>query len=319
MLKLKGGPLIGVTGIPGIAALIVLSLSGALMQAQTAAETLSTETPQIPEWQKAAGGKLSFEVASIKLADPEKFTPPNFALNFLDSFEGPNPHGRFVAQFPLEAYVGFAYKLSPYSPEQKDAKLVHVPKWVSTDQYAINAQAEGDPTKDQMRLMMQSLLADRFKLAVHFERLEVPVLALVLDKPGKTGAKLYPHSNGLPCDVSQPPSDVFPPVCNAILAIGRPNNSILMGSRNVTMAQVAAVLTTAGRLPRPVVDQTGLVGRFDFTLEWIRESNDAVPADVQEGTIFQEALQEQLGLKLKSTKVSLDSLVIDHVERPSEN
>lgn len=319
MSKLRDGPLIGMTGIAGIAALIVLSLSGAIVQAQTAAETLSTEWHQVPGWQKAAGGKLSFEVASIKLADPEKFTPPNFALDFLDSFAGANPHGRFVAQFPLEAYVGFAYKLSPYSREQKDAKLAHAPKWVSTDQYAINAQVEGDPTKDQMRLMMQSLLADRFKLAVHFERLEVPVLALVLDKPGKTGAKLSPHSSGLPCDVLQPPSDVFPPVCDAILAIGGPNNSILIGSRNVTMAQAASALTTAGRLARPVVDQTGLVGRFDFTLEWIRESNDAAPADLQEGTNFQEALQEQLGLKLKSTKVSLDTLVIDHVERPSEN
>jgi len=303
--------------IAGIAALIVLSLSGALVQAQTTG--LPTESPQVPEWQKAAGGKLSFEVASIKLADPEKFTPPNFALNFLDSFEGANPHGRFVAQFPVQIYLAFAYKLFPYSQDQKDAMLANVPKWISTDQYAINAQAEGDPTKDQMRLMMQSLLADRFKLAVHFERLEVPVLALVLDKPGKMGPKLSPHSNGPACDALQLPSDVFPPVCNAIMATGRPNNSILMGSRNVTMAQVAATFTISGRLTRPVVDQTGLDGRFDFTLEWIRDSNDGALADLQEGTVFQEALQEQLGLKLKSTKVSMDTLVIDHVERPSEN
>jgi bla regulator protein BlaR1 len=316
MLKLRSGSWVRLTGIAGIAALIVLSLSGALLQAQTAAETLSTESPQVLEWQKAAGGKLSFEVASVKQGNPEKFTPPNFALDFLDSFGGANPHGRFVAQFPLQAYVGFAYKLFSYSQEQKDAMLAHVPKWVSTDQYVINAQAEGNPTKDQMRLMMQSLLADRFKLVVHFERQEVPVLALVLDKPGKTGAKLYPHSSGLACDV---PTDVFPRVCDEILAIGRPNNSILMGSRNLTMAQIAAALTAAGRLARPVVDETGLGGRFDFTLEWIRESNNSGPADLQEGTTFQEALQEQLGLKLKSTKVSLDTLVIEHVERPSEN
>ena len=85
------------------------------------------------------------------------------------------------------------------------------------------------------------------------------------------------------------------------------------------MAQVAGSLTTAGRLARAVVDQTGLDGRFDFTLEWIRESNDPAPADLQEGTTFQEVLQDQLGLKLKSTKATMDSLVIDHVERPSEN
>src|SRR5262249_893700 len=149
------------------------------------------------------------------------------------------------ADFPLVNYVRFAYKLLPYSPEQRDAMLAHVPKWVSTDEYAINAQAEGNPAKDQMRLMVQSLLADRFKLSVHFERQEAPVLSLVLDKPGKTGAKLYPHSKGLPCDV---PSDVFPPVCDAILATDKPNYSILMGSRNLTMAQIAAVVTAAGRL-----------------------------------------------------------------------
>src|SRR5262249_25675878 len=160
------------------------------------------------------GGKASFDVASIKPADPDKFTPPSFALDFLDSFAGANPHGSFVAQFPLRAYLGFAYKLLPYTQEQNDAMLAHVPKWVSTDPYAIIAKAEGDPTKDEIRLMLQSLLIDRFRLAVHFERMEVPALALVLDKPGNTGPKLYPHSKGLPCDVSQPPSNVFPPVCN---------------------------------------------------------------------------------------------------------
>jgi bla regulator protein blaR1 len=309
MLKLRRAMLFGVSGIIGACTWIVLSLSGVLMQAQTAADT-------VPEWQKAAGGNLSFEVASIRRADPDKFTPPNFALDFLDSFGGANPHGRFVAQFPVENYIGFAYKLFPYSGEQKEAKLAHAPKWVSTDPYAINALAVGNPTKDQMRLMMQSLLVDRFKLAIHFERREATVFALVLDKPGKTAAKLYPHSSGPPCDM---PSDVFPQFCDQLLATGMPNYSAMIGSRNVTMAQIAAALYLSGRLARPVVDQTGLDGRFDFTLEWIRESDTPGLVDLQEGTNFHEALQEQLGLKLRSTKISLDTLIIDHVERPSEN
>jgi hypothetical protein len=70
--------------------------------------------------------------------------------------------------------------------------LARVPKWVSTDQYVINAEGEGNRTKDQMRLMMQSLLADRFKLAVHFERIESPVFAVVLDKQRKTGQSCIP-------------------------------------------------------------------------------------------------------------------------------
>jgi len=74
--------------------------------------------------------------------------------------------------------------------------------------------------------MAQSLLADRFKLAVHFEPREASVLALVRDKPRKTGAKLYPHSNGFPCGV---PTAVLPAVCDAILAVDKPNNAIRDG------------------------------------------------------------------------------------------
>lgn len=320
-------------GVTGIAALVGLSLAGVPVQAQTAASTVSTQSLQVPEWQRVAGGKLSFEVASIKPAKPGTFTPPNFALNNSDTFGGPNPHGRFIAEFSLETYIEFAYKLW-LSHEQMDAMLAHLPKWVSLDSYAINAQAEGNPTKDQMRLMMQSLLADRFKLAVHFETKKGPVLALVLDKSGKTGPKLYPHARGLPCDVLKPPqppgspansSDVFPAVCDDFQAMPQPNHSIMIGSRNVTMAQIAAFLGEVGHLAHTVVDQTGLGGRFDFTLKYTRESNTPVPAQevpqgtTFQGTTFQQALQEQLGLKLKSTKVSMDTLVIDHAERPSEN
>jgi bla regulator protein blaR1 len=260
---------------------------------------------------------LAFEVASIKLANPDKFTPPNFALDFLDSFSGQNPHGRLIGQFPLEVYVKFAYKVWP-SQELRETMLAHVPKWVSTDEYAINAKAEGNPTKDQMRLMMQSLLADRFKLAIHSERRETSVLALVLDKPGKTGAKLNPHSDDVPCGVSKLTGDTLVPVCGHAEVMPKPYNSLLMSGRDMTMNQIAGTLSAfSADFAHPVVDQTGLDGRFDFTLEWTRRSNNAALADP--GTTIQEAIQEQLGLKLKSTKVLMDTLVIDHVERPSEN
>jgi uncharacterized protein (TIGR03435 family) len=296
--------LLGMSGIAGIVALAALILSGAPVRSQTAADT-------VPDWQKAAGGQMSFDVASIKLADPNKFIPPNFALDYLDSFNGENPHGRFVAQFPLEIYVYFAYKLPNYPRRQRDAMLAHVPKWALSDRYAINADAEGNPTKDQMRLMLQSLLADRFKLAAHFERQEVRTLALVLDRPGKTGAKLYPHSNGPPCEV---PSGVF--ACNAISGIFKPNNVISFGGRDVTMAQIAAALSGPPRLTLelPMVDQTGLGGRFDFSVEFTLD-----PTAPDDPTAYLDALQDQLGLKPKATTVLLDTLVIDSVERPTEN
>jgi bla regulator protein blaR1 len=325
MLKLRRGPLACATGIAGLAAVIVLTLPRTIVQAQTRAETISTESPQVPEWQKAAGDNLSFEVASIRLAKPGTGAA-NFPLDISDSLGGASLSGRLVAEVELATYIQFAYKLF-LSRDQRDAMLANVPKWVSTDRYAINAKAEGSPSKDQMRVMMQSLLADRFKLAVHFERQETSVLALVLDKPGITGAKLYPHSNGLPCDVSQPPrsssSDVFPPICDQFMAIPRANKSVLVGSRNMTLAQIVTALNAVARSPRPFVDQTGLGGRFDFTLEWTPESNNPVPTQEapfeEERTTFQQALREQLGLKLTSTTVLVDSLVVDHVEMPSEN
>jgi uncharacterized protein (TIGR03435 family) len=234
------------------------------------------------------------------------------------SFSGTgSPHGRFVAQASTETYIAFAFEVWS-GGEIRNAVFAHVPKWVTTDQYVVNAHAEGDPTKDQMRLMMQSLLADRFKLKVHFERLEVPVFALVVDKPGRTGAKLNPHSSDPPCDVAKVTSDVFVLPCGVVQLIDRPNNSILIAGRNLTMDQIAWQLTLSPReFGHSVVDQTGLVGRFDFSVQWTRQANNTATPDP--GTTIQEAVQDQLGLKLKSTKVLMDTLVIDSIERPAEN
>lgn len=133
------------------------------------------------------------------LGEPGKFTPPNFALNIDDTSIPPGR--RLLADFPLESYIEFAYKIMP-AREQTETMLAHLPKWVATDRFVIQAKAEGKPTKDQMRLMMQSLLADRFKLAVHFETQTVPVLALGLKKSGEIGPRLRPHSQGPSCDTA---------------------------------------------------------------------------------------------------------------------
>jgi bla regulator protein BlaR1 len=104
----------------------------------------------------------------------------------------------------------------------------------------------------------------------------------------------------------------------------RPGSPARAGSRNTTMDLFAASLPSLGKLGRPVLDQTGLSGRFDFMLEWTPEPNGppppdaAVPPDTQ-GTTFLEALREQLGLKLVSTNGPVQILVIDHIGHPSEN
>lgn len=241
--------------------------------------------------------------------------------------------GLFFADFPLLTYIEFAYKLW-LTHEQRQSILARLPKWVATDSFTIYARQAGNPTKDQMRLMMQSLLADRFRLAVHFETQQVSAFALTLAKPGKIGPSLRRHAEGPSCDAPVPTStrgpsasrpEVFPLECGVYGLSGGPDHTILAGSRNTTLELIAASLTSLpGGLDRPVVDRTGLTGKYDFTIEWTPESNGPaasageVRPDIQ-GTTFLEAVKEQLGLKLESTKAPLKVLVIDHVERRSEN
>lgn len=276
---------------------------------------------------------MSFDVASVK---PSKIPrPPNFSLGTGDA---KTPGGRLWVAFPLDAYIGFAYKLAPF---QTGDALVNAPKWLRTDFFEIHAEAQGNPMKDQMRLMMQSLLADRFKLAVHFETREVPVLALTQVKAGKLGPKLLPHSQGPPCPeeykepepgvMPDPRKEVYPPNCGEMPSRGMPDGTWFVGSRNTTMAIAAQEFFTygflAGEIDRPVVDETGLNGRFDLVLDYKPgESNrfrppPGAPAPSGEfgGTPFIEALRQQLGLKLVRTKAPVQTLLIDHVERPSPN
>jgi hypothetical protein len=130
------------------------------------------------DWQAAAGGSKTSEVASVKpiTINPATFNLtawlPNFAL---DNADGKPAGGRLSARFGLWTYISFAYKLTS-SRQQERAAVARLPKWFDTDTFEIEARAEGNPTKDQMRLKMQSLLAERFKLTVHFESQVVPFL-----------------------------------------------------------------------------------------------------------------------------------------------
>ena len=280
-----------------------------------------TAGPRIPEWQSAAGGKMAFEVASIK---PSKtFRPPNFPLDAGDAYAAVG--GRFSADFPLIVYITFAYKLS-LTQDQMRSLVEALPKWAASDMFEIEARADGHPTKDQMRLMMQSLLADRFKLTVHFESREMNLLALVLVKPGKLGPKLRPHEQGPPCDPSAEAAngtraDVFPPRCQVYARLRTAKGTYRDGSRDTTMAIFAGSLRDLGH---PVVDHTGLHGKFDFEIEWAPDptgppSSDVGPAPDSPGPTLIEALHDQLGLRLESIRGSMETLVVDHVERPSEN
>jgi uncharacterized protein (TIGR03435 family) len=287
-----------------------------------------------PNWQIAAGGKISFDIASVKRDKSGDPPAGRMTTNVgLDSGDDFTPTGGLfrAANWPLTPYIGFAYKLTP---AQLNLLKPQMPKWVASDRFDIEARAAGNPTKDQLRLTMQSLLADRFKLAVHFETRQLPVFAMVLVKPGKTGPQLRPYSDGPPCDLvaSPPVSGAAPPPAQdpgwflpcgdigAMFAAGR----VHIGARNMTMGQIAISLPVAsvGALDRPVLDKTGLSGNFDLKLEFTPELSGPSRTNFQpdaSGPTFLEALRDQLGLKLDSQTGPVEVIVLDHVEEPSEN
>ena len=302
-----------------------------------AAQSQVTQSP-ISDWQTAAGGKMAFDVASVKqdtTAPSPTTISSNIPLGPQDLF---SPTGGLLSatNWPLFQYMIFAYKLTPNQVRDVQSQL---PKWASNDRFDIQARVSGNPTKDQFRLMMQALLADRFKLALHFETKQVPVLEMVLDKPGKLGSHLQPHPGDAPCSTAPPAPGTapgppaliaggFPEMCGAIVggpSTGTPGR-IRVGARNVPMAMLATSFSVPQMtgVDRPILDKTGLSGAFDFTLEFTPQINGPLPPGVNfqpdpTGPTFLEALKEQLGLKLDSKTGSVEVIVVDHVDHPSEN
>jgi uncharacterized protein (TIGR03435 family) len=207
--------------------------------------------------------------------------------------------------------------------DQMMALRERLPDWVTIERYDVQARAEGNPTKDQMRLMMRALLAERFKLAVHYETRQGPVFALVPLKPGKTGPDLRPHPSDATCPKRADESALMPPMvaggfpatCGGIVRVPASTPGHLsLGARDVTMGFIASSISGIGNLGRPVVDQSGLDGTFDFIIEW---APDSTPEE--SGPTFVEALQKQLGLKLEPRNGQIDVVVLDHIEHPTPN
>lgn len=206
----------------------------------------------------------------------------------------------------IESYTLFGLVREAYDLQNYEVRTTGAPAlFLSNDTlYDITAKAEGDgtPTRDQFRQMLQTLLADRFKLKVHREPVETPVYALTVGK----GPKFKPSS-----------PDVDPTVHVSCTTTNCTSNYVLTMPKG-TMRELAHNLAGAG--DRPVIDQTGLTGTFSIKLTYrpaYTRSNNAEP-DLNDISVF-TAVQDQLGLKLEPTKAPIETLVIDHVEKPSEN
>ncbi len=176
----------------------------------------------------------------------------------------------------------------------REFQVVGGPQWVldgNGSRFDIQAKAAATTSDDQLKLMAQTLLADRFQLKVHREMRPIPVYALVI---AKGGPKMQTPKPGERRHIESYPG--------------------FMSGTNVPMSSF--IDEYSGKVDRPVVDKTDFTGRFDFTLRWTPDKSGNVDPNL--GSIF-TAIQEQLGLKLSPQKLPIEVLVIDHVEKPSAN
>ena len=273
-----------------------------------------------------SGRKLEFEVASVRENRTGATPYSNFPLNQGPQFGAKG--GLLMAKDQLLlAYIVFAFKPDMFQIQQFRDQL---PAWTRT-RYDIEARAEGNPTKDEMRLMMQSLLEDRFHLAFHHETREEPTYAMVLTKPGTLGPRIKPHPSDDPeCakeSIPKPLPGAFNPLaCGASASVApKSPGDFAVAGYNVTMNTIALGLGGAANLTdRQVIDRTGLKGTYDFTLEFAPEqaltARPDASADFEPGgPSFTEAVKDQLGFKMIPEKLPVDVIVIDHIEKPSEN
>lgn len=300
-----------------------------ILAAALAPFAASAQTTSSPDGQSARD-KLSFDVASVRQSAPGATYVANVDLDSTDYFV--RYHGGLVTTDGLLIhYILFAYKIQNLS--QYQVIYAQLPKWAQTERFIVEARPEGSPTKDQIRLMMQSLLTDRFKLAVHTESRQLPMYALMLDRPSRPGPELEPtRDDGLctkvPDKTPPPDKNSLPPYCGLITFTDNPQLPH-MRMMDYTMEQIAGGLetvgTAAGELDQiPILDRTGLTGRFDINVKFTRrpkvsQSTDPQSQPEEPGPSFVEALRIQAGLKLVKQIGPVEVLVIDHIEPPSDN
>jgi uncharacterized protein (TIGR03435 family) len=246
-----------------------------------------------PEKPMAADADPSFDVATIK---------PNPSGG--SRLQGIFPKGRhlMIVNGSLQDMIVFAFSLQL-------KQVVGAPEWTANDRYDVDAVPDqpGTPSLEQMRNMLRKLLVERFKLTIHHEKREMSAYLLTV---GKTGQKLTPSQikGTLPGFGASPGT-----------------GGLTLHLVNGTMGDFTSFLQMLV-LDKPVVDQTGITGRFDNNITFTPDQTQfngqppkLPPADVPDAPDLFTAIQQQLGLKLAAEKIAVDVIVIDHVEKPSPN
>ena len=285
---------------------VLLAAAGLLTEVQLRAQILHPTVP-LP----------TFEVASIK---PSKgWLPINYSpIEFHQSNQ--------TALLLIEQAYHLPLTLGP------NARILNGPDWIRSDRFDVDAKIDSSHTPmmenltgrkraEQMDLRLQALLAERFKLKVHFEKRNLKVYALVV---GKGGAKLTPAKDLAPASITRQQISASPPpgiprpedMRQGVLVIPKEHGEELTAKMQ-TLDDLARVVQS--QIPgRVIVNQTGLSGEYNYTLHWASE--DQPSSDVTaEWPDIRTALREQLGLQLITPTAPIEVLVIDHIERPSAN
>jgi uncharacterized protein (TIGR03435 family) len=275
--------------------------------------------------------RLEFEIASVRENKSGDRAASNVLLDRGDVYSPTGGVFRATNQSVISLII-FAYKMKV--SESLGGFMRNLPSWAKTDKFDINAKSpSADPTKEDMRLMVQSLLEDRFKLRVHRERREMPVYGLYLQKLGKTGPQLKPHNPASSCATAlalpaagtpvEALVGLWPATCGDGAEVAPARYRLREGGRDMTMNAIADGFTGAGESDRAIQDRTGLGGTFDYILEFDPESLDrdgvSMSPHDDPGPTFAEALKEQLGLQLKKEDGVVSIFVVDNIEYPSSN
>lgn len=263
---------------------------------------------------------FKYDVASIKQSKPG-----NGGEMILVGMKD-TPDGFVATNAPLLFLVQSAYGVNRY-------QISGAPSWLNTEMYDVDARMDSsvvdafqklspDEQKSVRRKMLQALLADRMKLVVHNEPKEATIYSLVIAKNGPKLQESKPAA--APANAESGAAGGRGP--GGGMSMGSEDGMRTMTFREAPMSYVAAWLRL--QLRAQVSDKTGLTGIYDFKLRWMPERGQrAVPPGGQPsaeasdpaGPTLLDALQDQLGLKLESSKASIDGIAIDHIEKPSGN
>jgi uncharacterized protein (TIGR03435 family) len=252
---------------------------------------------------QAADPSLTFDVASVKMTGTGPISG-RVGKGDVASVQAPADSTRFSKRnATLASLLLTAYRL-PW-PQQ----LIG-PEWLTSERYEIEARAPEGATAEQRLVMLQNLLAERFRVKVHRESNEMPVYELVI---AKRGVKLK---------ATTPDESALPPFQQGPLHLWRSEDGVLMTSLGERGTMQGLANRLSGYVDRPILERTGLKGDYDFVMRWtpMTQSSSAAAAASDPGISIFAAFESQLGLKLEPKKGMVEVLVVDHAERvPTEN